>query len=113
MAAGARILPGSAMIKVRKLRFDVDDEVPFRFDPRNREASMMVNILLLLAPAFERYFIRAIRESMPRIRHEAAREEANRTLSPLHDPRRGSVPRWISDWFAAEEAGGEMTSVSL
>ena len=31
-----------------------------------------------MAPAFERYFIKAIRDAMPRIRPTAAREEANR-----------------------------------
>jgi predicted metal-dependent hydrolase len=66
------------MIKVRKLRFEFTDDVPFWFNPRNRQASLMVNGLSLMAPAFERYFIKAIREVMPRIRTDAAREEANR-----------------------------------
>ena len=66
------------MIKVRKLRFEFTDDIPFWFNPRNRESSLMVNGLSLLAPAFERYFIKAIRDAMPRIRDDAAREEANR-----------------------------------
>jgi predicted metal-dependent hydrolase len=66
------------MIKVRKLRFEFTDDIPFWFNPRNRESSQMVNNLSLLAPAFERYFIKAIREAMPRVRDDAAREEANR-----------------------------------
>lgn len=66
------------MIKVRKLPFEFPDDIPFWFNPTNRRASMLVNGLSLVAPAFERYFIKAIREAMPRIRTEAAREEANR-----------------------------------
>ena len=66
------------MIKVRKLRFDFTDDIPFWFNPRNAEASRIVNSLSLLAPAFERYFIKAIRDAMPGIRDRAAKEEANR-----------------------------------
>ena len=32
------------MIKVRKLRFEFTDDIPFWFNPRNRESSLMVNI---------------------------------------------------------------------
>lgn len=66
------------MLKVRKLRFEFPDDIPFWFNPKSRDASLMVNGLSFLAPAFERYFIRAIREAMPRIRDDAARAEANR-----------------------------------
>jgi len=66
------------MIKVRKLRFEFSDDIPFWFNPKNRDASLMVNGLSFLAPAFERYFIKAIRDAMPRIRDDAAKEEANR-----------------------------------
>lgn len=66
------------MIKVRKLRFEFGDDIPFWFNPKSREASLLVNSMSLIAPAFERYFIKAIRDAMPRIRDAAAREEANR-----------------------------------
>ena len=66
------------MIKVRKLRFDFPDDIPFWFNPKSREASLLVTSMSLIAPAFERYFIKAIREAMPRIRDAAARDEANR-----------------------------------
>ena len=35
------------------------------------------------------------------------------TLSPFHDPRRGTVPQWIAEWFAADDAGADMTAVAL
>ena len=71
------------MIKVRKLRFDFPDDIPFWFNPKSREASLLVTSMSLIAPAFERYFIKAIREAMPRIRNTAARGEATAVTSRL------------------------------
>ncbi len=69
---------GIGVIKVRKLHFEFADDIPFWFNPKSREASLLVNSMSLIAPAFERYFIKAIREAMPRIRDTAARDEASR-----------------------------------
>ena len=65
------------MIKVRKIGFEFPDAIPFWFHPWNREANLLVNNLSMMAPAFERYFIRAIRDAMPRIASPAIREEAD------------------------------------
>ncbi len=65
------------MIKVRKINFEFPDDVPFWFNPRSREASLVANNLSMMAPAFERYFIRAIRDVFPRIKSAAVREEAD------------------------------------
>ena len=65
------------MIKVRKLGFEFPDDIPFWFNPKSAEASLIANGLSMMAPAFERYFIRAIRDAMPRIRSSAVREEAD------------------------------------
>lgn len=65
------------MIKVRRIPFEFPDDIPFWFNPCNREASLIANGLSMMAPAFERYFIRAIRDAMPRIRSTAVREEAD------------------------------------
>ena len=65
------------MITVRKLGFEFPDDIPFWFNSRNAEASLIANGLSMMAPAFERYFIRAIRDAMPRIRSAAVREEAD------------------------------------
>lgn len=64
------------MITVRRPGFSFTEDIPFWFNPANREASLLINALSLMAPAFERYFIKAIREAMPRLSNEAAREEA-------------------------------------
>ena len=64
------------MIKVRRPGFEFADDIPFWFNPANREASFIANGLSLMAPAFERYFIKAIREAMPRLSDETKREEA-------------------------------------
>jgi hypothetical protein len=50
---------------------------------------------------------------IPRIRRWALFLELFETLSPLHDPHRGRVPQWILDWFEADEAGRDMTTVLL
>lgn len=65
------------MIKVRKINFEFPDDIPFYFNPRNQEASMLANTLSFLAPAFERYFIRGIRAAMPLVQNAAVREEAD------------------------------------
>lgn len=65
------------MIKVRKINFEFPDDIPFYFNPRNREASMLANTLSFLAPAFERYFIRSIREAMPMVQNPEVQEEAD------------------------------------
>jgi predicted metal-dependent hydrolase len=65
------------VIKVRKLGFEFPDDTPFWFNPKNREASLVANGLSMMAPAFERYFIKAIRDAMPRIRSAAVRDEAD------------------------------------
>ena len=50
---------------------------------------------------------------IPRTRTWRLVLELLETLSPFNDPRRGRVPQWISDWFVADEAGRDMTAVSL
>ncbi|MEM7080319.1 MAG: metal-dependent hydrolase [Pseudomonadota bacterium] len=65
------------MIKVRKIKFEFPDDIPFYFNPLNREASVLANTLSFLAPAFERFFIRGIRAAMPKVSSAAVREEAD------------------------------------
>ncbi len=35
------------------------------------------------------------------------------TNSPFHNPQHGKTPTWITDWFAADELGHDMTAVAL
>jgi len=65
------------MIKVRKIDFEFPDDIPFYFNPENARMSMTANVLSFLAPAFERYFIKAIKRALPDIKNRAVREEAD------------------------------------
>ena len=62
-------------VKVRKIDFQFDDDIPFHFSPRNIGASDWVNAATLIAPEFEGRFIRVIRGVIPQlsgfVKHEA------------------------------------------
>ena len=64
-------------LKVRKIDFKFDDEIPFQPCPRNPYWGNFVNLITLIGPGFERYFIRAIREAMPRIRDARVKRDAD------------------------------------
>lgn len=64
-------------LKVRKIDFKFGDDIPFQFNPSNLYWSNFVNYTSLIGPAFERYFIRAIREAMPRIRDPRVAHDAD------------------------------------
>lgn len=63
-------------LKVRKIDFRFDDDIPFQSCPNNPHWGNFVNLITLIGPGFERYFIRAIREAMPRIRDQRVRQDA-------------------------------------
>lgn len=54
-------------LRVRHIDFEFGDDIPFYWNPGHVPWGNMVNMIALAAPGFERYFIRAIRESIPRI----------------------------------------------
>ncbi len=62
-------------VKVRRIDFQFDDDIPFRFNPRNIGASDWVNAATLVAPEFEGHFIKVIRGVIPQlsgtVQHEA------------------------------------------
>lgn len=64
-------------LKVRKIDFRFDDDIPFQPCPNNPQWGNFVNLITLIGPGFERYFIRAIREAMPKIRDERINREAD------------------------------------
>lgn len=64
-------------LKVRKIDFRFDDNTPFQSCPDNPQWGNFVNVISLIGPGFERYFIRAIREAMPRIKSDYVRREAD------------------------------------
>jgi len=64
-------------LKVRKIDFKFDSEIPFQPCPNNPYWGNFVNLITLIGPGFERYFIRAIREAMPRIRDARVKHDAD------------------------------------
>jgi predicted metal-dependent hydrolase len=64
------------MITIRDLGFQFPDDIPFYFNPNNPAFSLSINMFSFLAPAFERYFIRAVAQALPRIEDEALLKEA-------------------------------------
>ena len=64
-------------LKVRQLPFRFDERTPYYWNLHNPYWGNAVNIVSMIGPAFERYFIKAIREAMPRITDAALREDAD------------------------------------
>jgi predicted metal-dependent hydrolase len=65
-------------LKVRQINFQFDPQTPFYWNPDHVHWGNFVNFVTLIAPGFERYFIRAIRDAMPRISNPAIAEEADK-----------------------------------
>lgn len=65
-----------AALKVRHIDFQFDDDIPFQWNPGNPYWGNFVNYATLIAPAFERYFIKATRDAMPQIKNPAVAEDA-------------------------------------
>jgi len=66
-----------SQLKVRKIDFTFDNDMPFQSCPNNPYWGNFVNFITLIGPGFERYFIRAIREAMPRIKDERVKRDAD------------------------------------
>lgn len=54
-------------LKVRRIDFQFNPEIPFQAFPETPEWGNFVNVITLIAPAFERYFIKAFRTAIPHI----------------------------------------------
>jgi len=66
-----------SQLKVRKIDFAFDDDIPFQSCPNNPYWGNFVNFITLIGPGFERYFIKAIREAMPRIKNSRVKQDAD------------------------------------
>lgn len=64
-------------LTVRQIDFQFGDTIPFQSNPRNPHWSNFVNFITLIAPGFERYFIKAIRQVMPDIKDPAVKADAD------------------------------------
>ncbi len=64
-------------VKFRKMRFDIDESVPFQWHPVNPAAGVMANAISFIAVGFERYIVLATKEALktaisdPELRAEA------------------------------------------
>ncbi|HEY9036003.1 MAG TPA: metal-dependent hydrolase [Pseudomonadales bacterium] len=67
-----------SQLNVRKIDFQFPDDIPFHWNPANPSWSNFVNFITLIAPAFERYFIKATRQAMPLIGDARIRDDADK-----------------------------------
>jgi predicted metal-dependent hydrolase len=63
-------------LTVRQIDFRFSEAIPFQSNPHNPHWSNFVNFITLIAPGFERYFIKAIRQVMPQIKDPAVKADA-------------------------------------
>lgn len=68
--------PSPHTLKVRQIDFPFHDGIPFQCNPHNPHWSNFVNFITLIAPGFERYFIKAIRQTLPDIKDPRVRADA-------------------------------------
>src|SRR5271167_704418 len=64
-------------LEVRRVPFDFAGDVPFAWHPDNPEFACMMNMVSVMAIAFERYLVRVVRETQPQITDDAVAEEAD------------------------------------
>lgn len=64
-------------LKVRKIDFQFTDDISFQWNPGNPYWGNFINFAAFVAPAFERYFIKATRLAIPQIRDGAIAKNAD------------------------------------
>lgn len=67
-------------LQVRRVQFDFDGDVPFVWQPDKPAFSLMTNMISIIAIAFEKYIVQAIRQAMPLITDPAVAAEADAFL---------------------------------
>lgn len=63
-------------LQVRKIRFDLDGEVPFLWNPANPTFSLQMNAVSIIAIAFERFIVAAVTELLPTVTDPEVHAEA-------------------------------------
>ncbi|GAA1529657.1 metal-dependent hydrolase [Actinomadura kijaniata] len=66
--------PGNLVLQARDVRFDWS-EVPLHWIPGDPVATHLINVLHLLLPAGEEWFVRVFKEAVPHIRDDRLRED--------------------------------------
>jgi predicted metal-dependent hydrolase len=64
-------------LKVRKFDFQFTDDIPFQWNPGNPYWGNFINFAAFVAPAFERYFIKATRLAIPQISDNSIAKNAD------------------------------------
>jgi len=92
-------------LKVRSIDFTFD-EVPFYWNRGNPHWGNFVNFVTVIGPAFERYFIKAIRQAMPLIKDPAVKKDADLFClqEAQHSRQHLAHLRALTDQYPALEA---------
>ena len=64
-------------LKIRKIPFEFEGDVPFVWNPRNPEFAIMCNAVGVLAIAFEKFVVATMKQALPLITDDAIREEGD------------------------------------
>ena len=67
-------------LQVRKVQFDFEGDVPFLWNRDNPAFSLMTNMISVIAIAFEKYIVQAVRQVMPQISDPFVAAEADAFL---------------------------------
>jgi predicted metal-dependent hydrolase len=67
-------------LQVRRVRFDLDGDVPFVWNPANPAFAVQMNAVSIIAIAFEKFIVAAVREALPAITDAAVAAEADAFL---------------------------------
>jgi predicted metal-dependent hydrolase len=67
-------------LEIRRIRFDLDGDVPFNWNASNPAFSTYMNMVSVMAICFEKMLVAAVREAMPLITDSAVAEEADAFL---------------------------------
>lgn len=67
-------------LEIRRIRFDLDGDVPFNWNAGNPAFSTYMNMVSIMAICFEKMLVSAVREAMPRMTDAAVAAEAQAFL---------------------------------
>ncbi|BBZ50952.1 metal-dependent hydrolase [Mycobacterium heidelbergense] len=67
-------------LELRRVRFDLDGDIPFIWNPQNPTFSVLTNAVSIIAIAFEKLIVAATREAIPLITDPEAKSEAEAFL---------------------------------
>lgn len=67
-------------LEIRRMRFDLDGDVPFNWNADNPAFSTYMNMVSIMAICFEKMIVSTVREAMPHIADTAVADEAEAFL---------------------------------